>query len=157
MSQHSWPMYFRGLPLLAISDSEYISVCEMTLSPRNHDHDFSPCGVYYYYYTNLFSLIRWHRMEPPIALAMGIPTSQTFFPSHPASHTCFLPTSRLLVIITLWTPTSLLENSLSRPPISQMNFKSPPAPSPDFGQTPASQMHCPPPVYAKRREATEVS
>ena len=87
---------------------------------------------------------RRHRMEPPIALVMGIPTSQTFFPSNPASHTCFLPTSRLLVIITLWPPASLLENSLSRPPTSQMNFKSPPAPSPDFGQYPASQIHCPP-------------
>ena len=83
-------------------------------------------------------------LPPPIVLMMGIPTSQTFFPSPPASHTCFSATSRLLVIILIRPPTSRYEVDLPHP--RQISPRLPP-PSPIFSQHPASQMHCPPPSF----------
>ena len=80
-------------------------------------------------------------LRPPVVLMMGIPTSQTFFPSPPASHTCFSATSRLLVIILIRPPTSRYEVNLPHP--RQISPRLPP-PSPIFSQHPASQMHCPP-------------
>ena len=131
MSHHSLSYVLQGISFHWLFRHTGVYDHEVTVSMATHlcwirlGQPISHAFVLPWFLSEIIS--RWYWMEPPITLMMGIPTSQTIFPSSPASYTCFSPISRLLVVIMLWPPASLPENDVSRPPTSQMNFKSPPA------------------------------